>query len=228
MQDIILGAQNLPLGVPLLNRGQLRDTMADIAFQFGDYEDRLADLRLAGSQDLLSQIKQFRHLHDDIARAFATPTRAHYTTLARNSRVFAQQLTRSVGHYLAEVDALEEALVQLHDGSLNFSADLWVVPWDPDVRALHVLNIAGAWVTALYADVPRWDHLREVRRILEGLRVAGLHLEVHKTLSYLQNIIVESSSRFPDRTSQASAWMYEETVNRLIDQAAKYWDVGKR
>jgi hypothetical protein len=32
--------------------------MSDIAFRFGDHEDRLATLRVTGSHDLLFQIKQ--------------------------------------------------------------------------------------------------------------------------------------------------------------------------
>jgi hypothetical protein len=49
---------------------------------------------------------------------------------------------------------------------------------DPDARALRTLMAAAAQVAQLYADIPRWDHLQEVRLILEGLRVTGLWLEV--------------------------------------------------
>lgn len=59
-QNVFLRARNLPHGTALLmpQSGHLRDVMSDIAFRFGDHEDRLATLRVTGSHDLLFQIKQ--------------------------------------------------------------------------------------------------------------------------------------------------------------------------
>ncbi|KAJ7756165.1 hypothetical protein B0H16DRAFT_1721787 [Mycena metata] len=226
----IIHPKNLPTGTL-----RLRDPLIELEHRFGQYQMQLDALRVTASQDLLVQTAEFLRLRTDILRVPPHPTFAQYAHLTHIATAFAHLRSRTLKHYLTELEAVKEARDELRYAATSVETYLKFHPhwfrvdemtnsvWtallvgsnaaDSKARALDTVTEVEALVRRL--DVPPWtspDVLWEMQWMLLQLQRIAVSIEGERFMP----------GDFERKLSE-SVQGYEESVRHLIERAAEYY-----